>query len=87
MIQVECNSFNDVRVNFTSMSSSLVPASNCSLLLLECHPVNFCLKNDVATCLQGDLRVEIYASYWPELAPGRYHFLLQDPKSVVSSAL
>ena len=45
MIQVECNSFNVVKVNFTSMSSSLLPASKCNLISLEYHSVNFRLKN------------------------------------------
>ena len=48
MIQVECNGFNVVRVNFTSMLSSLVPVSNCNLISLEYHSVNFRLKNDLA---------------------------------------
>ena len=40
-----------VRVSFISMSSSIVPVSNCNLISLEYHPVNFCLKNDFPNLL------------------------------------
>ena len=87
LIQVECNGFNAVRVSFTSMSSSLVPASNLSLISLEYHSVNCRLKNDFADLFTGDLRGEIYASCRLGLAPGGYRFLLKDPKPIVSSVV
>ena len=48
MIQVEFSGFNVLRVNFTYISPSLVPASNWNLISLEYHSVNFRLKNDFA---------------------------------------
>ena len=87
MIQIECNGYNVVRVNFTTMSSSLVPVSDCNLISLESHSVNARLKNDFADLFTVRSKAKVYASYWLGLAPGGYRFLLKDPKPAVSSAL